>query len=251
MRARYSGSIWRSLGRIFSSACVICWQPISATGRFPDCCPRCASELPFRDIDLTCLHFRPKVVDAAARRGIYCLIPCFYQGSLNHLLRQFKFHDMSNINTFLGSLLTDLLRRRCSPERQAAGYVLTPELGHWRDIDLVVPIPLHPKRMRERGYNQAYLLAAQISFDLGLELNSRILLRCSATARQTKQGSAQARWLNVQSAFETTATEPVRGKNILLVDDITTTGSTLIVAAEALLVAGARSVTGIVVASEH
>lgn len=106
-------------------------------------------------------------------------------------------------------------------------------------IDLVVPVPLHPKRLAERGYNQAALLAAPVAAALEVPLAPRLLRRRSDTPRQAILDRG-ARMANVREAF--VAREPAHGKRILLVDDVRTTGATLGACAAALRAAGASRV---------
>jgi ComF family protein len=111
---------------------------------------------------------------------------------------------------------------------------------------LIVPVPLHPRRQRERGYNQSELLARHLSRQSGVPLELRALRRARHTDQQAHLGAAERR-LNVQGAF-TASTQHVNGKPILLVDDVLTTGATLGECAMALLGAGASQVSAITLA---
>ncbi len=108
----------------------------------------------------------------------------------------------------------------------------------WK-IDLIVPIPLHWLRLWKRGYNQSTLLAAALSGRIGVPVAEKLLRRNRYTKTQTAFGAAQ-RVKNIRGAF--TASPDVKGKHILLVDDVRTTGATLDTAAKALLDAGAKTV---------
>ncbi|HSM57314.1 MAG TPA: phosphoribosyltransferase family protein [Candidatus Sulfomarinibacteraceae bacterium] len=108
-------------------------------------------------------------------------------------------------------------------------------------VDLVVPIPLHPERKRERGYNQAALLAEQLCQRLALPVDRGILRRIRHTRPQIGLDREQ-RKENVAGAF-VALSEGVADLNILLIDDVCTTGATLSAAATALLDCGARRVS--------
>jgi ComF family protein len=114
---------------------------------------------------------------------------------------------------------------------------------HFRhlEIDLVVPVPLHPSRLAERGFNQAALLARPIARALGIPLLARGLDRTRDTPRQATLDRV-LRLENVAAAFVARAPEKVSARRILLVDDVRTTGATLRACAVALQKAGASCV---------
>ncbi|HLY66419.1 MAG TPA: ComF family protein [Chloroflexota bacterium] len=128
-----------------------------------------------------------------------------------------------------------------------AGY-LAPLATSLPDVDALVPLPLHPKRERQRGYNQASLLAASLGERLRLPVLP-IALRTRDTESQVGK-SRRERVANVRGAFACTAPEQVGGRRLLLVDDVCTTGSTLVACAEPLFRAKAESVWGLVVARQ-
>jgi ComF family protein len=112
----------------------------------------------------------------------------------------------------------------------------------WEEpVDVVVPVPLHAARQRERGYNQAELLAQKMERELKWQVETAALKRVRRTRPQVGLNSSE-RHANVRGAF---VTEPnlVQGRRILLIDDVHTTGATLDAAAEVLLAAGANSVS--------
>lgn len=109
-------------------------------------------------------------------------------------------------------------------------------------VDLVVPVALHPERERKRGYNQSTLLARRLSCKLGWQMLPESLQRTRDTRPQTRLSGSE-RLQNVQRAFQAQR-DIVTGKHILLVDDVATTGATLAASADALLAAGAVSVSG-------
>jgi ComF family protein len=114
---------------------------------------------------------------------------------------------------------------------------------NWQ-ADMLIPIPLGRQRMKERGYNQSAMIAEPLAMTLGIEFAPKTLLRLKETRSQVGL-SKQQRQLNVLGAFQATG---VNGKTIIVLDDVSTTGSTLSSSAEALLSAGAKDVYALTVA---
>lgn len=142
------------------------------------------------------------------------------------------------------------LRRAIHGLKYRQGFALAEPLAdlmlkawpQWHmEADLVVPIPLHPQRQHERGYNQAELLAQHFAPAAGLSVTNLALLRQRFTRPQADLGGAE-RLSNMREAF---LADPVyvQGRHVLLVDDVCTTGATLNAAAEALRAAGALRVS--------
>jgi len=111
------------------------------------------------------------------------------------------------------------------------------------DLDLIVPVPLSKKRLRERGFNQAVLLARPLAWRMSIPSNSKALRRIRDTLSQVGLNVEQRRD-NVSEAF-VASSKQVAGKNILLVDDVATSGSTLNACANALWNAQAKNVYGL------
>lgn len=147
-----------------------------------------------------------------------------YGGPLADAIRRFKYGGRSELAGPLGELLAARART------------------HAGRVDLVVPVPLHRRRLRERGFDQAALLARPVACELGVRL-AFALRRTRHTRAQAGLG-ASARASNVRGAF---AAPPLSGR-VLLIDDVRTTGSTLAACADALREAGAEEVTPLVLA---
>lgn len=113
--------------------------------------------------------------------------------------------------------------------------------------DLIVPVPLHARRRRVRGFNQAERLARPLAAASGWRIGSRVLVRLRDTEPQSGKTAGERR-RNVGGAFRCRRSAVVRGRCVLLVDDVVTTGATLTAAARALRRAGARHVAAAVVA---
>lgn len=142
-----------------------------------------------------------------------------------------KYHALKPLGAWFGERLAGMAAADC--EMFAA--------------DVVVPVPLHPFRLRERGYNQAELIARPLAKRLGLPLRSYLLVRTKPRPEKLKL-TRRERWETVRGAYamrETTRIDKVR---VLLVDDVFTTGATLDACARALRQAGAGRVVGLTLA---
>ena len=157
-----------------------------------------------------------------------------YEGLLGELLRAFKFNQRLGLSRLLAALAREAWER--SAAQGAAGPA----------PDLVVPVPLHPRRLAARGYNQSLLLAQDLARAHGLALDPAALARVRDTPPQARLAGEERRE-NIRGAF---AADPARvaGRGVLLVDDVMTTGGTLEEACQALLRAGARSADVLVLA---
>jgi len=154
-----------------------------------------------------------------------------YGGAVARAVTRFKYGRRPDLARPLG----DLLWRAVEPHAgRHAGCV-------------VVPVPLHPARLAERGFNQSALLARAVSSRLGAPLLALALARTRDTPRQAAL-DRDARLANLAGALRVRQPAPVRGRAVLLVDDVRTTGATSHACERALLEAGARSVSSAVLA---
>ena len=96
----------------------------------------------------------------------------------------------------------------------------------FQQIDYIIPIPLHPKKQRKRGYNQREWIAKGLSKGMGKPYRTDVLSRAQFTETQTKK-SRFSRWENVKEVFVANETDDIRGKHLLLCDDVLTTGATM------------------------
>jgi len=104
----------------------------------------------------------------------------------------------------------------------------------YREIDLVVPVPLHVRKQRKRGYNQSEWIARGIAERMGKPLDTKSLYRAIESETQTRK-TRYERWKNVENIFKLKSADNLKDKHILLVDDVVTTGSTLEACARVLL----------------
>lgn len=117
----------------------------------------------------------------------------------------------------------------------------------WREIDGIVPVPLHPRKQRKREFNQAEYLAAGLSKVVNVPVLKRNLRRVKDTPTQTKL-NAEARMKNLRDAFAVCDAAALKGKRLVILDDVFTTGATMDSCAKTLRHAGAREVIALAVA---
>jgi len=114
-------------------------------------------------------------------------------------------------------------------------------------VEAVIPVPLHPKRLKERGFNQAEILARQVARRKGLPLLKRRLIRTRYSPPQTTL-EGKEREMNIRGAFKVRRRGDVRGKTVLLIDDVYTTGSTIRECSLALIEGEAEEVRAVTLA---
>ena len=137
-----------------------------------------------------------------------------------HLIHNFKYHGRWFFAQKMGEWLGEELR----------------DSGNFEGIDLVIPVPLHYRRRLMRGYNQSEQLALGVGRKMGIKCDFRSVFRRSYNESQTSKSSSE-RWENVEAIFDVRRAERLRGKHILLVDDVLTTGATIASCAEAIIAA--------------
>lgn len=137
---------------------------------------------------------------------------------ISKLIHNLKYRGIEEIGYLLGRMYAQSLKSS----------------GFTSDIDLIIPVPLHPSRKRVRGFNQSDLIARGIADVTGLSVSADSLSRIKGSTTQTKR-SRYERWTNVDGIFHVTEPEVINGKHILLVDDVITTGSTIESCANELL----------------
>ena len=217
-------------GALGPPSCVACDARVRSRVVF---CPACAATIEpppepaeilpgARDMDLDFERDSDPRLEATVAFGAF-------GGALATALRRLKYEDRPDLAAPLGHLARQAARR--------AGLT----------ADVVVPVPLHPRRLVDRGYNQAALLAAEVAVELDAPLLARGLVRLRNTPQQAHLDRA-GRHDNMRQAFRARVPLAIRGRRVVLVDDVATTGATLTACAEALLAAGASSVTALVVA---
>ena len=167
------------------------------------------------------------------------LVATSYNNSfISHAVHLYKYRFIPDLHIQLGNLIIKALQKTDIPL-----------------ADIIIPVPLHSKRLRWRGFNQSELLAKHISLNLlpqtEIELDEKVLIRKKYTPPQMKISNYQHRKQNIQGAFCLTDAEKIKNKTILLIDDIATTGSTIFECAQVLKNSGAKEIYAAVIARQE
>jgi len=197
---------------------------------FPRWCLGCGREGDY--ICLSCLERLPRLTATCLTHldqplsidGIYA--PFRFEGTIRHAIHELKYRHLRALSGTLAALMYEYLAENGLP-----GEVL-------------VPVPLHGRRLRQRGYNQSALLAAGLSRLCGLPLEGGCLVRRRMAPAQAESASLNERKANVAGAFGC-RNRRLEGKKVLLIDDVATSGATLNACATALKEAGAAAVRGL------
>jgi ComF family protein len=233
---------WDSIAWLRPPWCAVCGNPFTV---FPDLAAACApipeASAPTQEPSAPTQKAGAAIQEAYRRREATDLCgacrtrpPLFayvrsgarYEGALRDALHAFKFSRKVALASPLSAVLLTALEH--------PGAVPRP-------VDIVVPVPLHRLRERERGFNQASLLARPVARSLDSALGERVLRRVRATAVQADLSGAE-RAANVRGAFALREGDAVRGRHVAVVDDVLTTGATVIECARMLRAGGAASV---------
>jgi ComF family protein len=220
------------LGLIAPGLCPACDEPLGDEDRYY--CSACRVSLepaPFPD-DLYTELIGNVSRDELAIDALGALYRFAHDTPVQRLIHALKYRGCYQLGVEMGGELGAALMMFCE----------------FQGMETIVPVPLHHARRRERGYNQAEAIARGISTAMGGIPVERALVRTRYTTSQTTL-DAKKRKLNIAQAFRATKGS-IRGKRILLCDDVCTTGATLNACAEQLLAAGARTVTAATVAKD-
>ena len=200
-------------------ACASCWAATRIFDAGTPLCTKCGNLVPPArlSVDVRCRECTDHDYDAAFASGVY-----------DHAL---------------AATVLELKKTPHLPERVRCLLIQTFERSRSDNIDLLIPVPLSPKRRVERGFNQAELMGAFLSRRTGIELDASTLIRHKHTPVHRVAMDSKAREQSVKKAFKVVRPSMVKGRSVLLVDDILTTGSTASYCAAELKKNGAAGVS--------
>lgn len=191
---------------------------------YPKVCPACSRRLSDKLIlCINCENSLPKTnfhlyPDNPVAKSFWGRVPIeaaaafyyFTKGSkIQHLIHQLKYKGNQEVGEFVGML-----------------YGFSLKQSVFNQIDCIIPVPLHPKKIKKRGFNQSTCFAKGLSKALQKPYYEDVVIRTNFTETQTRK-SRWNRWLNVSEAFEVIDKQKLQAKNILVVDDVITTGATM------------------------
>ena len=193
---------------IFPRTCAVCGKSLSSSEQ--DICINCLMDLPRigeykRDNTIEKLFYGIMPAERVASYIHYAK-----ESPYNNLIHRMKYSDRPEIGERMAvTAATELMKD-----------------NFFEGVDIIVPLPLSKKKKRQRGYNQCDYIARGISKVTGIAMDNKSVVRHIANATQTHKHRDE-RWKNVENIFSVVDAEPLKGKHILLVDDVLTTGATL------------------------
>ena len=208
-------------GREGEFFCIPCRRALPRL--LPPLCPQCGRPLTGEDRCSACQKWQLEL------NGIRS--PFLFEGMMRQAIHQLKYNNFKALAFPLAQLLAEYFEARPLP------------------VEIIMPVPLHSRRLRERGYNQSGLLARELGRLIDLPVVEDSLLRLRDTPAQVKAPDAEIRRKNVLGVFAC-RNGGLEGENVLLIDDVCTTGATLDSCAIALSRAGVGSVWGLTLARE-
>lgn len=215
---RYISNLWGDfLNLFYPKICQSCGNYLLKNETA--ICTRCLFEIPKTNFHLEKNNPVSILFWGRVKIEYACSYYTFAKGSkFQKLIHKLKYHHRTDIGIELGKHLGFNLRKS----------------EFFDDIDVIIPVPLHPKKQKIRGYNQAKVIADGLAESMKLAVSDSNLYRSVHTQSQTRKSKLE-RWENVENIFQLHQPNELEGKHILLVDDVVTTGSTLEACAQAIL----------------
>lgn len=209
---------------LFPQSCSACGEGL-VKGEYV-VCSYCLAELPYLNTHIQ--PYEPLEMKFQGRLTIdfsLAYLKFIKGGSVQNLLHRLKYEGRREVGIFLGQKFGEALQK----------------VGYSQRTDLIVPVPIHPSKLKKRGYNQAEIFARGLSEGMGLPCEAHILKRLKKSRSQTERGKAE-RLSDIEGAFSVIQQDKIFSKRILLVDDVITTGATVEVCSSALEAAGCKSI---------
>ena len=199
----------RIVSLIYPRVCAACGKALLEGEQ--TVCTKCAYTFPKTGYEMN--KDNPLAQVFYGRIDFYAVTACFFfskKGKVQHVIHQLKYKGNAEAGLFLGREMGKILN----------------ESPLFNDADYIFPVPLHPKKERKRGYNQSELIARGAAEVMKAKVDKSHLVRTVNTATQTKK-SREERWLNVKDIFDVQNKDDLKGKHVLIIDDVITTGATL------------------------
>ena len=204
------------LDLLFPRTCCGCHRPLVGNEQF--FCLHCATQLPYHNDAFT---LQQKLAGRLPNVQIFALLQFTPGGLVKKLLHEIKYKGNTDLAIELG-------------RKMGLKLIKDP---NFCEIDVLIPVPLHPSRQRARGYNQSEKIAVGISEITGIPCDTKVLSRVQKSVTQTRK-NRDDRWKNVKDIFAVKDPTVLSNKTVLLIDDVITTGATLEACGQTLLKAG-------------
>lgn len=221
------------LSMFYPRLCVACGNALQQNEEL--LCLNCLLHLPETNYHEDPNNPLTEIFDGRVKVENVCALMFYKKGDrVQRILHNLKYNGKKEIGAFLGAYYGEKLREKTG----------------FQSIDFILPIPLHPKKQRKRGYNQSEWIAKGLSESMDKPYLTDVLIRTNYTDTQTKK-SRFSRWENVKEVFAVQNVEKVRGKHLLICDDVLTTGATLEAAIRQLLTIEGVTVSVVTLATAH
>ncbi|WP_432711915.1 ComF family protein [Pedobacter sp.] len=194
---------------LYPRLCQACEKPLHKGEN--EICLKCEFSLPYTDFHL--YPNNPLAKQFWGRAPIHRAMALLYftkDSRTQHLMHRIKYKNQPQVGFLLGEMIGE--RLKISED--------------YKDIDFIIPVPLHEKRRRTRGYNQSEYIANGIARVLNIPVKKNVLIKYKETKSQTKNERIK-RFENLENVFMVLQPEHITGKHLLMVDDVVTTGATL------------------------
>lgn len=194
---------------LYPQVCIGCGDTLLHSERM--ICFKCSLELPYTHFESVnenpverLFWFKTKIEQATS--GFFFT----KKSRIQKMIHAFKYHGNEEAAVFMGELLGDILQKS----------------NRFKEIDFIIPVPLHPAKFKKRGFNQAERIAVGIALKMNVSVLTGVLIRVEHNETQTKK-TLFNRWTNVKTIFKVFDSSLLKGKHVLLVDDVITSGSTI------------------------